>query len=147
VHNVELALIVLLSELYSSLLSEFPVLVAVKPKSVRERISLTESAVSDDVVNRFIADAAETLELETGLTINPAGCTEAEAVATRNLAAVYCGACITGGTSSGMNFKVGDLSVNGSQATTMSTNLQFLLDEVKRFIEKLNPGEFRVINA
>jgi hypothetical protein len=46
-----------------------------------------------------------------------------------------------------MNFKVGDLSVNGSQATTMSTNLQFLLDEVKRFIEKLNPGEFRVINA
>jgi hypothetical protein len=40
------------------------VLVQVTPQSVRERINLTESAVSDDVVNRFIVDAAETLELE-----------------------------------------------------------------------------------
>ena len=34
-------------------------MVAVTPQSVRERINLTESTVSDDVVNRFIADAAE----------------------------------------------------------------------------------------
>jgi hypothetical protein len=122
-------------------------LVQVTPQSVRERINLTESSVSDDIVNRFITDAAETLELETGLTIDPASCTDAEAVAIRNLAAVYCGAYITGGTSSGMNFKVGDLSVNESQASTMSTNLQFLLDEVKRFVEKLNPADFRVIGA
>jgi hypothetical protein len=46
-----------------------------------------------------------------------------------------------------MNFRVGDLAVNESQAATMSTNLQFLLDEVKRFIEKLNPGGFRVVTA
>jgi hypothetical protein len=122
-------------------------LVAITPQSVRERIDLTESAVSDDVVNRFIADAAETLQLETGLTVDLDDCTDAEAVAIRNLAAVYCGAYITGGTSSGMNFKVGDLSVNESQASTMSTNLQFLLDEVKRFIEKLNPGDFRAVSA
>ena len=122
-------------------------MVQVTPQSVRERIDLTESAVSDDVVNRFIVDAAETLELETGLTIDPDDCTDAEAVAIRNLAAVYCGAYITGGTSSGMNFRVGDLAVNESQAAMMSTNLQFLLDEVKRFTEKLNPGGFRVVNA
>jgi hypothetical protein len=123
------------------------VLVQVTPQSVRERIDLTESAVSDDVVNRFIVDAAETVEVETGLTIDPEDCTDAEAVAIRNLAAVYCGAYITGGIASGMNFKVGDLSVNESQASTMSTNLQFLLDEVKRFVEKLNPADFRVIGA
>lgn len=122
-------------------------MVQVTPQSVRERIDLTESAVSDDVVNRFIVDAAETLELETGLTIDPEDCRDAEAVAIRNLAAVYCGAYITGGIASGMSFRVGDLAVNESQAATMSTNLQFLLDEVKRFTEKLNPGGFRVVNA
>jgi hypothetical protein len=55
----------------------------------------------------------------------------------RNLAAVYCGAYITGGTASGMNFRVGDLAVNESQAATMSTNLQFLLDEVSPFIARI----------
>ena len=119
----------------------------VTPESVRERINLPEGTPSDDVVNRFITDATETIELETGLTIDPSSCTDAEAVAIRNLAAVYCGAYITGGTSSGMNFRVGDLAVNASEATTMSTNLQFLLDEVNRFIAKLNAGDFRVVNA
>ena len=122
-------------------------MVGVTPQSVRERINLTASAVSDDVVSRFIVDAAETVELEMGLTIDPDDCTDAEAVAIRNLAAVYCGAYITGGTSSGMNFRVGDLSVNESQASAMSTNLQFLLDEAKRIITKLNEADFRAVNA
>ena len=123
-------------------------MVAVTPQSVRERINLTESAVSDDVVNRFIADAAETLELETGLTINPSGCTEAEAVAIRNLAAVYCGAYITSGTSSGLSFRVGDLSVDESQSANVSNaNLQFLLDQAKMVIARLNAADFRAVNA
>ena len=123
-------------------------MVAVTPQSVRERINLTESTVSDDVVSRFIADAAESLELETGLTINPASCTEAEAVAIRNLAAVYCGAYITGGTSSGLSFRVGDLSVDESQSANVSNaSLQFLLDQAKTVIAKLNAAEFRAVNA
>ena len=123
-------------------------MVAVTPQSVRERINLTESTVSDDVVSRFIADAAESLELETGLTINPASCTEAEAVAIRNLAAVYCGAYITGGTSSGLSFRVGDLSVDESQSANVSnSNLQFLLDQAKMVIARLNAAEFRAVNA
>ena len=122
-------------------------MVSVTPQSVRERINLAASAVSDDVANRFIVDAAETLEIETGLTIDPSNCTEAEAVAIRNLAAVYRGAYITGGSSSGMSFRVGDLQVNESQSATMGSNLQFLMEEVKRFIEKLNPGDFRAVTA
>ena len=123
-------------------------MVAVTPQSVRERINLTESTVSDDVVSRFIADAAESLELETGLTINPASCTEAEAVAIRNLAAVYCGAYITGGTSSGLSFRVGDLSVDESQSANVSnSNLQFLLDQAKMVIARLNAADFRAVNA
>jgi hypothetical protein len=123
-------------------------LVCVTPESVRRRINVTESVVSDEIVSEFITDAGETLELETGLTINPVNCTKAQAVPIRNLAAVYCGAYITGGTSSGMNFRVGDLAVNESQTNSVgNANLQFLLDEVKRFIAKLNAGDFRVVNA
>jgi len=66
------------------------VLVQVMPQGVRERINLTESAVSVDVVNRSLVDAAETLELEADLTIDPDVCTDGEAVAIRNLTAVYC---------------------------------------------------------
>jgi hypothetical protein len=146
---MELALIMLLCQFPLNISSGAEVLVQVTPQSVRERISLTESAVSDDVVSRFIVDAAETVEIETGLTIDPDDCTDIQAVAIRNLAAVYCGAYITGGTSSGMDFKVGDLSVNESQAATMSTNLQFLLDEARRVIAKLTEadGGFRAVNA
>jgi hypothetical protein len=46
-----------------------------------------------------------------------------------------------------MNFRVGDLAVNESQASTMSTNLQFLLDEARRVIAKLNEADFRAVNA
>ncbi|MCJ7767809.1 hypothetical protein MUP79_05425 [Candidatus Bathyarchaeota archaeon] len=53
-------------------------MVAVTPQSVRERINLTESAVSDDVMNRPVTGAAETLKLETDLAIDPGDCTDAE---------------------------------------------------------------------
>jgi hypothetical protein len=123
-------------------------LVSVTAQSVRERVNLSASAVSDIVVNRFVADAATTLELETGLTIDPSACSEPEAVAVRNLAAVYCGAYITGGSSSGLSFRVGDLSVDESQSANLgNANLEFLLEQVKRYIEKLNPSDFRAVNA
>jgi len=80
--------------------------------------------------------------------INPLGCTEAEAVAIRNLAAVYCGAYITGGTSNGLSFRVGDLSVDESQSANVSNaNLQFLLDQAKAVIARLNVADFRAVNA
>jgi len=123
-------------------------LVSVTAQSVRERVNLAASAVSDNVVNRFIADAATTLELERGLTIDPSACSEPEAVAIRNLAAVYCGAYITGGSSRGLSFRVGDLSVDESQSANLgNANLEFLLEQVKRYIEKLNPSDFRAVNA
>jgi len=69
-------------------------------------------------------------------------------VAIRNLAAVYCGAYITGGSSRGLSFRVGDLSVDESQSANLgNANLEFLLEQVKRYIEKLNPSDFRAVNA
>jgi hypothetical protein len=125
-------------------------MVNVTPESVRERINVSAAEAPDDVVNRFIVDAAETIEVDTGLTIDPTNCTAAEAVAIRNLAAIYTACRITGGSASGLSFRVGDLSVNESSSTSgglSSGNLQFLLDEAKRIIAKLNKADFRAVNA
>lgn len=125
-------------------------MVNVTPESVRERINVSAAEASDDVVNHFIIDATETIEIETGLTIDPTNCTPIEAVAIRNLAAVYTGCRITGGSASGLSFRIGDLSVSESSSTAgglSGGNLQFLLDEAKRIIAKLNPPDFRAVNA
>jgi hypothetical protein len=122
-------------------------MVNITPESVRERINVSAAEASDDVVNRFITDATETIEIETGLTIDPTNCTPIEAVAIRNLAAVYTGCRITGGSASGLSFRVGDLSVSESAGGLSGGNLQFLLDEAKRIIAKLNPPDFRAVNA
>jgi len=125
-------------------------MVAVTPSEVRERINVSVAEAPDDVVNRFITDAAVTMEVETGLTIDPADCTKQEAVAIRNLAAVYTACRITGGSASGLSFSVGDLRVSESASTNSGLsggNLQFLLDQAKQIISKLNEGGFRVVNA
>jgi hypothetical protein len=57
---------------------------------------------------------------------------------------------VTGGSASGLAFRVGDLSVSESSSSASGLtggNLQFLLDEAKRIIGKLNAGGFRVVNA
>jgi hypothetical protein len=123
-------------------------MVNVTPESVRERINVSAADCPDDVVNRFIIDAAKTIELETGLTIDPSDCTDQEAVAIRNLAAIYCACRITGGIAAGLSFRVGDLSVSESSSTQSglsSGNLQFLLDQAIQIIEKLKGVSFRMV--
>lgn len=118
---------------------EWVCLVNVTPQSVRDRINISESECSDEIVNQFITDAVATINLETGLNIDPANCTEIQAVAIRNLAAIYCACRITGGSASGLSFRVGDLAVNESSNSSPSglsnSNLQFLMNEALRIIE------------
>jgi hypothetical protein len=125
-------------------------MVAVTPDSVRQRINVNAAECSDESVNQFIVDAAETVMLETGLAIDYLNCTAQEAVAIRNLAAVYCGARVTGGAASGLSFRVGDFSVSessSSQGGLSGGNLQFLLDQAKEVIRKLNAASFRAVTA
>jgi len=130
---------------------EAQIVVSVTPESVRERINVSAAECPDDVVNRFITDATETIEVETGLTIDPVNCTAAEAVAIRNLAAIYCACRITGGSASGLSFRVGDLTVNESTSSSpsglSSSNLQFLMNEAMKIVEKLNQADFRAVAA
>jgi hypothetical protein len=115
--------------------------VNVTPQSVRDRINISEAQCSDAIVNQFITDAVATIEVETDLSIDPANCREIEAVAIRNLAAIYCACRITGGTASGLSFRVGDLAVNESSNNSPSglstSNLQFLMNEATRILENL----------
>jgi hypothetical protein len=115
--------------------------VAVTPQEIRERVNLTEADVSDVTVNRFAKAAAVTLGLELEKTIDYTGCSDEEAEAIRNIAAVYCACKVTGGSASGLSFRVGDLAVNESSGATPSglsrENLQFLMSEAQRIIEKL----------
>jgi len=125
-------------------------LASVTPEGVRERINVSVAQCPDDVVTRFIVKATATVKLETGLTIDYTNCTDEEEVAIGNVAAIYCACRITGGSASGLSFRVGDLSISESSSTPnglSSANLQFLLDEAKGIIAKLNPGGFRVVNA
>jgi hypothetical protein len=116
-------------------------MVNVTAQEIRERVDLTESDVSDATVLRFAKAAAVTVGLELEKTVDYTSCTEQEAEAIRNTAAVYCACKVTGGSASGLSFRVGDLSVNESSSATPNglsrENLQFLMNEAERIIENL----------
>ena len=116
-------------------------MVNVTAQEIRERVDLTESDVSDATVLRFAKAAAVTVGLELGKTVEYSNCTEQEAEAIRNIAAVYCACKVTGGSASGLSFRIGDLSVNESSSSSESglsrENLQFLMNVAQRIIENL----------
>ena len=108
-------------------------MVAVIASEIRERVDLAESDVPDATVLRFARAAAVTVGLELGKTVNYSNCSDEEAEAIRNIAAVYCKCKATGGSFSGLNFRIGDLAVDESG----KENLQFLMNEAQRIIENL----------
>jgi hypothetical protein len=116
-------------------------MVTVTAHEIRERVNLTESDVSDATVLRFAKAAAVTMGLELERTVDYLSCTDEEAEAIRNIAAVYCACKVTGGSASGLSFRIGDLSVNESSSVTPNglsrENLQFLMSEAQRIIENL----------
>lgn len=114
---------------------------AVTTAEIRERVDLTEADVPDATVLRFAKVAAVTVGLEIGETVDYTNCTDEQAEAIRNIAAVYCACKVTGGSASGLSFRIGDLSVNESSSSSQgglsNDNLQFLMSEAQRIIDKL----------
>jgi len=109
-------------------------LVNVTADAVRDRLNLTESDVSDEKVVEIIEDATATIKIETGLSIDYTDCSEPEAVAIKNLAAVYLICHLTGGSAAGLNFSVGDLHIDG---LNKSPTVDVLYREVERLILRL----------
>ena len=120
-------------------------MVSVSPDRVRNRVNLSSSDIPDAKVTEFIVDAEAEVELETDLEIDYANCTQAEAACITDLAALYCLAYITGGSASGISFKLGDLSVKEVTGSVEGPSPAFLQQRVLRLIEKLRSPSLRRI--
>ena len=113
-------------------------MVSVTPDGVRNRINLSSSDIDDPTVTEFIVDACAEVEIETGRTISYPSCLQAEAAAITNLAAIYCLVYISGGVASGLNYKIGSLSVSeASSGPSLSGKADTLYREAQRLIERL----------
>lgn len=125
------------------------ILVEVKASEVRDRINVSATEGPDVLVEQFIAEGAVTVATETGLTIDPDVCTAPEAVAIRNLAAIYLACHVTGGKAQGLTYQLGDLQMSEPSfiRSGASGNLEFLLNEAKAIIAKLNEADFRAVTA
>jgi len=107
-------------------------MVSVTADQIRKRLGLTSAEVSDEDVLAFRDEAVAFLSEETGGTLNAESCTEAEANAIRNLAAIYCYCKVSGGSAVGLDFSVGDLRVSPNAGK----QIEFLKEQVERFIAR-----------
>jgi len=105
-------------------------MVAVTADQIRKRLGLTAADISDEDALAFRDEATAFLSQEIGKTLNAESCTEAEANAIRNLAAIYCYCKVTGGSAIGLDFSIGDLRVSPDAGR----HLDFLREQVERFI-------------
>jgi hypothetical protein len=108
-------------------------LVQVTPDRVRDRVKLTATDIDDTKVTELIKDAEAAIEEETNLAIDYTDCSQAEAAAITNLAAIYCLVHISGGAASGLSYKIGSLSVSESTSGKAET----LYRELERIINRL----------
>ncbi|MGQ9565595.1 MAG: hypothetical protein ACUVT5_03500 [Candidatus Bathyarchaeales archaeon] len=109
-------------------------LVSVTADMVRSRLNLALDDVDDVKVNEMIQDATATIALEVGRSIDYTNCSEAEATAIKNLAAIYLVCHLSGGSATGLNFSVGDLHVDGSDK---APSVELLYRELERLLLRL----------
>jgi len=122
-------------------------LASATPDRVRNRVNLSSSDIGDSVVTEFIVDACAEIMAETGLTIDYNNCTEAEAACITDLAALYCLTYLTGGSTAGTTFTLGDLSVKEVTGGVETPSPAFLQQRVLKMIEALKESDFRVVSA
>jgi hypothetical protein len=105
---------------------------SVTADQIRKRLSLTPADISDEDALAFRNEATAFLSEEVGKTLDAEDCTEAEANAIRNLAAIYCYCKVSGGSAVGLDFTIGGLRVSPDGGK----QLEFLRDQVERFINR-----------
>ena len=108
---------------------------SVSADDVRDAINVTSAEVPDAKVLKMIKRAEVTLELEIGKEIDYASCTDAEKEFITVLAAIYAICYLTGGSAVGLNFSVGDQSLNVLNKVppldVLQTELQRILTGIK----------------
>lgn len=87
-------------------------LASVSEDDLRDVINVTSEEVADDKVAKMITRAKVTLELETDKPVDASNCTDDEKEAIVVLSAIYAICYLTGGSSVGLSFSVGDQNVS-----------------------------------
>ena len=116
---------------------------SVSPDRVRNRVNLSNSDIDDSIVTEFIVDACAEIVLETGRSIDYQDCSQVEASCIADLAALYCLTYLTGGSTSGTSFTLGDLSVREVTGSVEGPSPAFLQQRVLQLIEKLRSPSLR----
>jgi hypothetical protein len=106
----------------------------VTPDRVRLRIGLTSTDIADADVQTFTDEASAFLSGEIDRALDPANCTEEEANAIANLAAIYCYLKVTGVSAVGWTANLGALTFSGTPEKI--AQLEFLRKQVLAFIER-----------
>ena len=109
-------------------------MVKVTPERVRARLNLSQEDIEDEKLAEFIADATAEVSLQIGREINYEDCSQIEAAAITDLAAIYCICHLTGGKAVGLSFNVGNLQVN---SLVNAPSLSILEERVKELVEQL----------
>jgi hypothetical protein len=109
----------------------------VTPDRVRLRLGLSSTDIADTDVQVFIDEAASFLSAEVDRPLDPADCTEEEANAIADLAAIYCYSKVTGVSAVGWTANLGALTFSG--APEKAAQLQFLKGQVQAFIRRNKP--------
>lgn len=105
----------------------------VSVEDVRDVLHVSEGDIPDSKVLKMVNRAAVTLGLELSENIDYRSCSDAQKEAVTLLAAIYAICYLTGGSSVGLNFKVGDLSIDQSNLPSLTV----LQGELERLIEAL----------
>ena len=109
-------------------------MVNVTPERVRNRLNINSEEVEVEKLNEFIEDATAEIELQTGREIDYGNCSQIEAAAITDLAAIYCICYLTGGKAVGLNFSVGNIQVS---SLPNSPSISILENRLKELIKKL----------
>ena len=107
----------------------------VSVEDVRDTLHIIDSDIPDVQVLKMIKRATVALALELSKNIDYIECSEAEKEAITLLAAIYAVCYLTGGSAVGLNFRVGDLSVDERDSNLPS--LDVLRGECERLIDNL----------
>lgn len=110
-------------------------MVSITEDEVRARFHFDATKDIDNTqVGKFLDEAVAILSKAIGVTLDKTDCTELQANALRNLAALYCYCWVTGGSAVGLNFSIGDINISESS----QKQFDFIKLEVEDFIEKTN---------
>jgi hypothetical protein len=105
-------------------------LATVAVNDVRDVINITSAEISDEKISKMIKRAEVTLELELGKEIDTDNCSDAEKEFITVLAAVYAICYLTGGSSVGLSFSVGDQNISVLGKTPPLDVLQAELERI-----------------